>query len=87
MSISEKPKAVKNKTEQNKTEYDLEKQTAKTSALLSGNVNKYGYLTDKDVLPRNYLLEKGGTLKRFEYFPLGKKLKAQTDIVKKHYKK
>ena len=87
MSISEKLKAVKNKTEQNKAEYDLEKQTARTSALSSGNVNKYGYLTDKDVLPRNYLLEKGGTLKRFEYFPLGKKLKAQTDIAKKHYKK
>ena len=31
------------------------------------------------------LSEKGATFKRFEYLPLGKESKAQTDIVKKKY--
>ena len=50
MSISDKIKAIKNKIEQNKPHYDLDRQTDKISALFSGNVNKYNFLTDKDVL-------------------------------------
>ena len=42
-------------------------------------------MTDKDILPERELLEKAATLKRFEYSPLGKELKAQTDIAKKQY--
>ena len=42
-------------------------------------------MTDKDVLPERELLEKAATMKRFEYSPLGKELKAQTDIAKKQY--
>ena len=49
--ISEKIKAINNKMEQNKAQYDSERQTAKISALLLGNVSKYQFLTDKDVLP------------------------------------
>ena len=41
----------------------------------------------KDVLPEKDLLEKTATMKRFKYWPLGKELKAQTDIVKKQYQK
>ena len=41
MSISEKIKAINNKIEQNQAQYDLDKQTAKISALSSGNVSKY----------------------------------------------
>ena len=37
------------------------------SALSSGNVSKYEFLKDKDVLPEKYLLEKTAALKRFEY--------------------
>ena len=33
------------------------------------------------------MLEKTATIKRFEYWPLGKELKGQTDIPKKQYKK
>ena len=33
------------------------------------------------------MLEKAATIKRFEYLPLGKELKAQTDIAKKQYQK
>ena len=38
------------------------------------------FLTDKDVLPEKNFLEKSATMKRFEYSPLGKELKVQTDI-------
>ena len=33
------------------------------------------------------LLEKAATMKRFEYLPLGKELKAQTDIEKNQYQR
>ena len=58
MSISDKSKAIKNKIKQNKPHYNLDRQTAKISALFSGNVNKYNFLTDKDVLLKKELLEK-----------------------------
>ena len=85
MSISEKIKAINNKNEQNKAQYNLDRQTAKISAFLSGNVSKFEFVTSKDVSPEKSLLEKAATTKRFEYSPLGKELKAQTDIAKKQY--
>ena len=57
MSISEKIKAINNKIEQSKDQYDLDRQTAKISALSSGNVSKYEFLTGKDVLTGKDLLE------------------------------
>ena len=42
-------------------------------------------MTEKDVLPERELLEKAATMKKFEYSPLGKELKAQTDTAKKQY--
>ena len=82
MSISEKIKEINNKIKQNKAQYDLDWQTAKISALSSGNVSKYEFLTDKDVLAEKDLLEKAAALKRFEYSPIGKELNAQTDVAK-----
>ena len=58
MSISEKIRVINYKIEQNKAQYDLDRQTAKISALSSGNVSKYEFLTSKDVLPEKDLLEK-----------------------------
>ena len=75
MSISDKIKAINDKIEQNKTHYDLDRQTAKISALSSRNVCKYELLTSRDVLSEKDLLEKAATIKRFEYSPLGKELK------------
>ena len=57
------------------------------SSLSSENVSKFEFLTGKDVLPEKDLLEKAATIKRFEYSPLDKELKAQTDIAKKQYQK
>ena len=49
MSISEKIKAINNKIEQNKGQYDLDRQTAKITTLSTGNVSKYRLLTVKDI--------------------------------------
>ena len=72
MSIAEKINAINNKIEQDKSQYDLDRQTSKISTLLSGNASKYKFLTNKDVLPENDLLENVATIKRFEYFSLKK---------------
>ena len=53
--------------EQNNTQYDLDRQSAKISASSWGNVSKYECLTSKYVLPEKDLLEKPATVKWFEY--------------------
>ena len=80
-------KTIDNKIEQNKAQYDLDRQTAKILALSSGNVSKYQFLTGKDNLLTKDLLEKAATVKRFEYSPLGQELKKQTSVAEKQYKK
>ena len=50
MSIISKIKAIDNNIKQVKAQYNLDRQTAKISALSSGNVGKYEFLTDKDIL-------------------------------------
>ena len=53
-----KIKTINKKIEQNKAQYDLDRQTAKILALSSGNVSKYEFLIGEDVLPEKKLLEK-----------------------------
>ena len=50
MIITEKIKTIDNKIKLNKVQYDLGGKTAKISALSSGNVTKYEFLTEKNVL-------------------------------------
>ena len=50
MSICDKIKTINNKVEQRKAQYSLDRQTATISALSSGNVSKYEFLTSKDIL-------------------------------------
>ena len=82
MSISDKIKTINNKIEQNHVQYSLYRKNTKISALSSRNIIKYEFLTSKDVLPEKDLLEKASALKRLEYLPLGKELKARTNIAK-----
>ena len=82
MTDSEKIKTINKKIEQNKAQYDLDRQTAKISALSSGNVSKYEFSTGEDVLPEKELLEKAATIKRFQYSLLGNELKKQTGTAK-----
>ena len=65
MGVSEKIKTINNKSKQNKAQYNLDRQTAKISALSAGNVSKYEFLTGKDVLSEKDLLQKVPTTKRF----------------------
>ena len=75
MSINEKIKDINNKIEQNKTQYDLDRQTAKISALSSRHVNKYEFSTGKYNLPEKDLLEKAATIRWFECSSSDKELK------------
>ena len=53
---------------QNEAQYDLDRKAAKTSALLSNNLDKYEYLTCKDLGLKPSTIEQA----KFEYSPLGK---------------
>ena len=55
MSMSKKIKQIDNKIELNKAQYDLNRQTANISALSSGDISKYEFLTGKDVYQKNLL--------------------------------
>ena len=66
MSIIEKIKEINNTMKQNKAQYNLDRPTAKISALSSENVSKYEFLSGKDVLPAEDLLEKAAAIKIFE---------------------
>ena len=49
MVVNEKIKTTDNRIEQNKTQYNLDRQTTKISALSSGNVGKHEFLTGAEV--------------------------------------
>ena len=87
MSISENIKAINNKIDQSRVRYNSDGQTSKISALSSGNISKYKFLTGKGSFARKRLARKAAALKKFEYFPLGKKLKRQTSVAEKEYQK
>ena len=65
MIVSEKVETIDNKIEQNKGQYNLDRETAKISALSPRNVSKYEILTSKYILPEKDLLEKAAARKRY----------------------
>ena len=85
MTVSEKNKTNDNKIEQNKAQYNLDRQTANISALSPSYVGKYEFLTGEDILPEKELLEETDTVKKFVYYSLDKEVKAQNDIAKYQY--
>ena len=42
---------IDDKIRDEKLQYDINREVAKTSALLSGKIDKYEYLTGEDILP------------------------------------
>ena len=54
-------------------QYDINREAAKLSALSSGKIDKYEYLTGEEILPSNQIqiIEQA----KFTYSPLGKLLK------------
>ena len=59
-----------------KLQYDINRETAKISALPSGKIDKYEYLTDEEILPSNQqqIIEQA----KFTYSPLEKAFEKQT---------
>ena len=65
-------------------QYGINTEAAKRSVLSSGNIDQYGYLTGKEILPSDQrrVIEKG----KFVYSPLGKVLEKPTKFSgKKEY--
>ena len=62
-----------------KLQYDINSEAAKISALLSGKLHKYEYLTGEDILPSNQqqIIEQT----KFNYFPLGKAFDEQMKTI------
>ena len=62
-----------------KLQYDINREAAKTSALSSGGICKYEYLTGEYVLPSNHqqIIEQV----KFTYFHLGKAFEKQIKII------
>ena len=68
-----------------KLQYDINGEAAKISALSSGKIHKYEYLTGGDMLPSNQqqIIEQA----KFIYSPLGKAFEKQIKTIKDHGKK
>ena len=63
-----------------KLQYDINREAAKISALSSGKIHKYEYLTGEDILPSNQqqIIEQA----KFIYFPLRKAFEKQIKTIK-----
>ena len=62
-----------------KLQYDINREAAKISALSSGKIHKYEYLTGEDILPSNQqqIIEQA----KFTYSPLGKAFEKQIKTI------
>ena len=58
--------------------YNINREAAKISALSSGKINQYEYLTGEEILPSN---EKQIIEPKFTYSPLGKALEKQIKTI------
>ena len=87
---------IEDKIKDEKLQYDINKEVAKISALSSGKIDKYEYLTGEEILPSNQqqIIQQA----KFNYSPLGKSFekpiktiedqgKKQVDALKTSYKK
>ena len=68
-----------------KLQYDINREAAKISALSSGKLHKYEYLTGEDILPSNQqqIIEQT----KFTYSLLGKAFDKQIKTIEEHVKK
>ena len=68
-----------------KLQYDINREAAKISALSSGKLDKYEYLTGEEILPSNQqqIIQQA----KFNYSPLGKAIEKQRKTIEDHGKK
>ena len=66
-------------------QYDINREVLKISALSWGKINKYEYLTGKDILPsyQQQIIEQA----RFTYYPLGNTFEKQINRIEDQGKK
>ena len=71
---------IDDKIRDEKLEYDINREAAKRSALSSGKIDKYEYLSGEEILPSNQIqmIEQA----KFAYSPLGKAFEKQTKTIK-----
>ena len=67
-----------------KLQYDINREEAKISALSSGKIDKYEYLTDEEILPsdQSRIIEQD----KFIYSPSGKTFEKQTKTIEEQRK-
>ena len=68
MTVTDQIKILNRKIKQNESQYDLDREAAKISALSSKNLDKYELLTGEDLGLKPSTIEQA----KFEYSPLGK---------------
>ena len=75
MVLTEQVKILGDKIKANKAQYDLDRKATKMSALSSGELEKYEYLTGEDLGHKPDVIQKA----KFEYSPLGKVFHKELD--------
>ena len=68
MTVTDQIKILNKKIKQNESQYDLDREAAKISALSSNNLDKYELLTGEDLNLKPSTVEQA----KCEYSPLGK---------------
>ena len=70
---------IEDQIKDEKLQYDINREAAKISALSSGKIDKYEYLTGEEILPSNQqqIIEQA----KFTYYPLGKAFEKQTKAI------
>ena len=79
MTVKDQLNILDNKIRQNKANYELYRKNAKISALSSGKLDKYEYLTGEDLGYRPDPVQKA----KFEYSPLGQVFNKGLDFSEK----
>ena len=71
--------AINDQVRDERLQYDINWEAAKISALSSGKIHKYEYLTGEDILPSNQqqIIEQA----KFTYSPLGKAFEKQIKTI------
>ena len=67
MKLNDEAKILNDKIKANKSQYDLDREAAKISALSSGELEIYEYLTGEDLGYKPDVIQK----EKFDYSPLG----------------